>query len=50
MDFPKEIKDIVGNINYKKDTTGRSGDTVYIFEDKYVLKISDNKERLRREK
>ena len=50
MDFPKEIKDIVGNINYKKDTTGRSGDTVYIFEDKYVLKISDNKERIRREK
>lgn len=50
MDFPKEIKEIVGNINYKIDTNGRSGDTVYIFEDKYVLKISDNKERLRREK
>jgi len=50
MDFPKEIKEIVGNINYKRDTNGRSGDIVYIFEDKYVLKISDNKERIRREK
>ena len=50
MDFPKEIKEIVGNINYKRDTSGRSGDIVYIFEDKYVLKISDNKERIRREK
>lgn len=50
MDFPRKIKEIVGNINYKKDTSGRSGDIVYIFEDKYVLKISDNKERLRREK
>ncbi len=50
MDFPIKIKDIVGNLNYKKDTTGRSGDLIYIFEDKYVLKISNNKERLLREK
>lgn len=50
MDFPKEIKDIVGNLKYKKDTTGRSGDIVYIFEDKYALKISNIKERLQREK
>ena len=50
MDFPRKIKDIVGNLEYKKDTTGRSGDLIYIFEDKYVLKISSNKERLLREK
>ena len=50
MDFPIEIKNIIGNLKYKEDTTGRSGDKVYIFEDKYVLKISNNKERLLREK
>lgn len=48
--FPKIINDYVKNINYNIDNIGRSEDKVYIFEDKYILKVSSNKERLLREK
>lgn len=48
--FPEEIKDIVKDIPYKADNVGRSKDIVYIFEKKYILKISENIDMLRREK
>ena len=48
--FPKIINDYVKNLLYNIDTIGRSEDKVYIFENKYVLKVSSNKERLLREK
>lgn len=50
MEFPNEIKDIVGNLPYTKDNIGRSEDTTYIFEKKYILKISKDSKRLLREK
>ena len=34
-DFPEEIKNLIGNLNYTVDNIGRSGDSVYIFENKY---------------
>ena len=45
-----EIKEIVGNLSYVIDDIGRSDDQVILFDNKYVLKISSNKERLLREK
>lgn len=48
--FPKIINNYVKNLVYNIDTIGRSEDKVYIFEDKYILKVSSNKERLLREK
>ena len=36
QDFPKRIKDIVGDLNYKKDETGCSLDLVYNFMDIYI--------------
>lgn len=48
--FPNIIKEYINNIDYKVDNVGRSEDKVYIFEDKYVLKVSDNKQRLYNEK
>lgn len=50
MHFPKEIEDIVRNISYVKDDIGRSEDEVFIYEDKYILKISSDPKRLFREK
>ena len=50
MEFPKEIKNIVGNIPFKKDNIGRSEDIIYNFENLYILKISSNTSRLQREK
>ena len=50
MEFPLEIKNIVGNLSYTKDDIGRSDDFVYIFENKYVLKISKNITKLTEEK
>lgn len=47
--FPKSIKEYVKNLEYRIDTIGRSEDEVYIFEDKYILKISKDNKRLRRE-
>lgn len=48
--FPEEINKIVKGIDYKIDNIGRSKDKVYIFEDKYILKVSDDKDRLKDEK
>ena len=50
MEFPKEIKSIVGDTPYIKDNIGRSEDITYIFEDKYILKVSTDSNRLLREK
>ena len=48
--FPQKIEEIVKDIKYTVDCVGRSEDEVYIFEDKYILKISKNKKRLKDEK
>ena len=48
--FPKKIEEIVEGMQYTVDNIGRSKDEVYIFEDKYILKISKNKNRLLDEK
>lgn len=48
--FPKKINNIVKDIKYKKDVIGRSEDEVYIFEEKYILKVSKNKNTLIDEK
>lgn len=48
--WPEEINKMVKNLSYKIDTVGRSEDEVYIFENKYVLKVSTDKNRLAREK
>lgn len=48
--FPKEISKYVKNLAFTKDSIGRSDDQVYIFEDKYILKVSSNIETLKNEK
>lgn len=48
--FPKEIETFVKDLNYKLDTIGRSEDRVYLFEERYVLKVSKNIDLLKREK
>ena len=48
--FPKIINEYVKNLTYNIDTIGRSEDEVYIFENKYILKISQDNKRLLREK
>lgn len=48
--LPKIITDTVKNIPYTVDNVGRSKDKVYIFEKKYILKVSPNKESLSKEK
>ena len=48
--FPKEILDYVNGLNFVRNDIGRSSDLVYIFEDKYILKTSNNKDRLLNEK
>ena len=47
---PKEINKIIKDLNRRRGSFGESGDKTYIFGKKYVLKISDNTERLREEK
>ena len=49
-DFPEEIKNLIGNLNYNVDNIGRSGDSVYIFENKYILKTSKDINKLTKEK
>ena len=49
MDLPNQIEVYVRNLDFSRDTLGRSEDEIYLFEDKYVLKISENTSRLRRE-
>lgn len=48
--FPKEIEATVRNIPYTMDNVGRSSDTVYNFQNKYILKVSDSSDRLIAEK
>ncbi|MEE3343717.1 MAG: phosphotransferase [Bacilli bacterium] len=48
--FPGKIEEIVNGIQYTIDDIGRSEDKVFIFEDKYILKISNDKRRLLDEK
>lgn len=48
--FPENINKYVKNFTYTIDNIGRSEDKVYIFEDKYILKVSIDKKRLLREK
>lgn len=48
--FPKEIKKITKAIPYTIDDVGRSNDTVYVFEKKYILKVSEDTAMLCREK
>ena len=48
--LPNEILKYVKELNYNIDDIGRSTDQVIIYEDKYILKISNNKDMLLREK
>lgn len=48
--FPNKIEELVKGIKYTKDNVGHSEDEVYLFEDKYILKISNDKNRLADEK
>lgn len=50
LDLPEDIYKMVQNLNFKKDCIGCSQDEVYVFEDKYVLKISSSKDCLLKEK
>lgn len=49
MNIPNKIKEILKDYPLKKDTLGRSEDLIYFAVNKYVLKISKNKEKLRHE-
>ena len=49
-ELPQEIYNYIKDLKYNIDNIGRSEDQVILFEDKYVLKISSNKELLFREK
>lgn len=49
MNIPSKIKDILKDYPLKKDTLGRSEDLIYFANNKYVLKISKDKEKLRHE-
>ena len=48
--FPEEIQRYIQGLPYAEDGTGRSADEVFLFSGQYVLKVSEEKERLRREK
>ena len=50
MAFPERISQYIRNLVYRKDEIGNSGDDVYVFEDRYVLKVSGDPERMKREK
>lgn len=50
LNLPLDIYKLVQNLNFKKDSIGCSQDEVYVFEDKYVLKVSSSKESLWKEK
>ena len=48
--FPSEISAYIGDIEWREIVDfHRSGDRVYSFDDKYILKISENVSRLREE-
>ena len=46
MTLPSEIIKYVKDLKYKKDNIGRSDDSVIIFENKYILKISKDINKL----
>ena len=46
LDLPTQIRKIVGNLSYYTDSIGRSEDSVLIYENKYILKISKDIKRL----
>ena len=48
--IPNKIYELIKDLNYNIDDIGRSEDQVIVFEDKYVLKVSNNKDILLREK
>ncbi|MBR2801565.1 MAG: phosphotransferase [Erysipelotrichaceae bacterium] len=48
--FPAEIREHIRDLPCRKDETGRSADEVFLFGERYVLKVSEEKERLQREK
>lgn len=50
MNLPYRIAKYTDNLKFIKDSVGRSEDEVYLFEKKYVLKISKNSQRLQQEK
>ena len=50
MYIPTKIQEIVKDLEYTKDDIGRSKDIVFYYEDKYILKISKNKEEIYKEK
>lgn len=50
LSLPKDIYSYVQNLSFQEDKTGRSEDRVYLFEKQYVLKISKNKDDLKKEK
>lgn len=50
LELPKEIFDIVKDLNFNKDQIGCSEDSVYLFENQYILKISSDLKLLKREK
>lgn len=47
--YPKKIQEIIKDLNYNIDSIGRSNDLVITYEQKYVLKISNNINLLKRE-
>lgn len=47
--IPEQIKELVKDLKPNLDDIGRSSDKVLMYEDKYILKISTNKEMLKRE-
>lgn len=49
MSLPKDIFSYVQQLKFKKNSIGWSEDEVYEFEDKYILKVSADKDRLSRE-
>jgi aminoglycoside phosphotransferase len=50
ISIPNEILKIVKDLSYKIDDVGQSEDIVIVYEETYVLKISNDIERLSREK
>jgi len=50
FNIPNEILNYIQGLKFELNNIGRSGDIVIIFENKYILKISTDKEKLKREK
>lgn len=50
FESPRSIKKIINGLPHKRINIGRSGDKVFVFGEKYLLKISDDKKQLRLEK